>query len=468
MPTLSAGGTRTYTRLTEQHVTELRALLGAEWVSTRQADLDLHARDQSFHPPTPPEVVLWPETTQQVSAVLRFANAQRIAVTAWGAGSSLEGNPIPVHGGIVLDFTRMNKILNIRAEDFQVDVQPGITRVELNQALARHGLFFPPDPGANATLGGMIANNASGIKTIKYGATKDNVFKLQVVRADGEIIQVGTRARKDSSGYDLLHLFVGSEGTLGLVTEATLRLAPLPANFSAVLAAFEGIEPAMRAVVDIVGMGLEPSALEFVDRETIRALNADKGLKLVEAPTVIMEFNGASDDQGLAEAVEICKENGAINFESASGLEARNRLWEARHHTYESLVRQHPGMGQLITDVCVPLSNYPALVLFTDDVLAEHNLLGYKFGHAGDGNLHCNIVYDPATPEHLERARAANTLIVERGIELEGTATGEHGIGIGKRKYAVKQHGPSLALMRQIKDLLDPNWILNPGKIFLE
>jgi D-lactate dehydrogenase (cytochrome) len=313
----------------------------------------------------------------------------------------------------------------------------------------------------------MIGNNASGIKTIKYGATKDNVMRLEVVQANGNVIHLGTRARKDSSGYDLLHLFIGSEGTLGVVTEATLKIAPLPANFSASLAAFEGIEPAMQAVVDIVGAGLSPSALEFLDVETVRALKADKGLSLVEAPTLIVEFNGASDDEGLAEAEEICRENGAIHFEAASGLEARNRLWEARHHTYESLVRQHPNQSQLIMDVCVPLSRYPEIVLYADEVLTEHQLLGYKFGHAGDGNLHINVIYDPNSAPHLERVQAVNALIVERAIELDGTATGEHGVGIGKRKFIIRQHGPALDVMRQIKDLFDPNWILNPGKIFL-
>jgi D-lactate dehydrogenase (cytochrome) len=456
-----------FTRLAAHHHTALTAIVGADRLSARQADLDLHSRDQSFHEASPPEVILWPETTAEVSAILRFANAERIPVTAWGAGSSLEGNPIPVYGGIVLDFTRMNQIVAVRAEDFQVDVQPGITRLELNQALARHGLFFPPDPGANATIGGMVANNSSGIKTIKYGATKDNVMRLEVVRADGDVITVGSRARKDSSGYDLLHLFVGSEGTLGLVTEATLKLAPLPAKFSAVLAAFDNIEAVMQSVVEIVGAGLEPSALEFLDVETARALNLDKHLGLLELPHVLMEFNGASDEQGVSEATEICQGNGAVKITTAAGLEERNRLWQARHHTYETLLRLHPGQAQQIVDVCVPLSRFPEMVLFANQVLAEHRLLGYKFGHAGDGNLHINIIYDKADLDMFKQVKHVNGIIVERAIDLEGTSTGEHGTGIGKRGFAVRQHGPAIDLMRQIKHLLDPNGILNPGKIFL-
>jgi len=240
----------TYTKVTDRHVAELATVLVAERVSVRDADLELHARDQSFHKAHLPEVVVWPTSAAEVSGVLKLANEACIAVTAWGAGTSLEGNPLAVYGGIVMDLSRMDKIVSVRAEDFQVDVQPGVTRVDLNKALARHGLYFPPDPGANASIGGMIGNNAAGIKTIKYGATKDNVMRLEVVLANGEILHVGTRARKDSSGYDLLHLFVGSEGTLGIVTEATLKLAPLPANFSAVLAAFETIPTAMQAVID--------------------------------------------------------------------------------------------------------------------------------------------------------------------------------------------------------------------------
>ena len=453
-----------YTKLTDQHVAEICAMFGTEQVSVREADLNLHSRDQSFHEAHPPDMVIWPESTEEVSQILRYAHAACIPVTAWGAGTSLEGNPLAVYGGIILDLSRMNRILDIRAEDFQVDVQPGVTRLDLNKALARYGLFFAPDPGANASIGGMIANNSSGIKTIKYGATKDNVMRLEAVLASGDVLKVGTRARKDSSGYDLLHLFIGSEGTLGIVTEATLKLAPVPANFSAVIAAFESINAAMQAVVDIVGAGLDPSALEFVDKETINALDIDKGLTWAVAPTILMEFNGNSDDQGLVAALDICKENGATSFESAAGLEQRNRLWEVRHHTYESLLRLHPEETQLIMDVAVPLSKYPELVMFANDVLVEHNLIGYKFGHAGDGNLHINILYKPET---LEVAQAANALIIERAIELEGTATGEHGVGIGKREFIVKQHGASLDVMRQVKSLLDPNWILNPGKIFL-
>jgi D-lactate dehydrogenase (cytochrome) len=456
----------TYTQITTEHIAKLIALLDEARVSSREADLSLHSRDQSFHAAHLPEVVIWPETSQEISQILRYANEMRIPVTPWGAGTSLEGNSIPVHGGILLNLNRMNRIVEVYPDDFQVDVEPGVTRIELNKTLSHHGLFFPPDPGANASIGGMIANNASGIKTIKYGATKDNIMRLEVVLANGEVLHLGTRARKDSSGYDLLHLFIGSEGTLGIITQATLKLAPLPANYSAVLASFKGIEPAMRSVVEIMGAALEPSALEFVDVETVQALKADKGLNIFEAPTLLIEFNGSSDNEGLTEALQICRANGAINVESASGLEERNRLWQARHGTYESLLRKHPGKSQLHLDAAVPPSKYPELVLFADQMLREYNIIGYKFGHAGDGNLHTNMIYDPAISGQFEICLEANERIVARAIELGGTATGEHGVGIGKRKFMAKQHGTAYEAMRQVKQLFDPNGILNPGKIF--
>ncbi len=457
-----------FNALSAEHLTFLENLLGADRLSTRSADLELHARDQSFHTPHPPDVILLPETTAEVSAILRYANANRLPVTAWGVGTSLEGNSIAVRGGIMLDFARMTQLLEVRAEDFQADVQPGITRIELNKALARYGLFFTPEPGANATIGGMIATNAAGIKTIKYGATRENVLALEVVKADGEVLKVGTQARKNSAGYSLLHLFIGSEGTLGIITRATLKLAPIPSEYSAVLAAFSTVESAIQAVVEIVGAGLEPTALEFVDKETVQALNRDKGTAFAVAPTVIMEFIGAGEGEQLQLALDICRENGAAHFEAAHGTEARNKLWEVRHHTYESLVRVHPNKAQKIIDIAVPISRYPEIVLYSDTALREHNLIGYKFGHAGDGNLHINVIHTPNDAAELARVEAANDQIVRRAIMLGGTATGEHGVGIGKRKFMAAQYGAAYDLMRQIKGLFDPNGILNPGKIFTD
>lgn len=457
-----------YQPVTPDVLTALIAMLDSDRVSTRDADRARHSRDQSFHAAHFPDAVLYPESAQEISQVLRFATERRIPVTPYGTGSSLEGNPIPMYGGIVLNFSRMNRILAIRPQEFQIDVQAGVGRYEVNAAAAQHRLFFPPDPGANAMIGGMIGNNSSGTKTIKYGATRDNVMQMEVVKADGSILTVGSRTRKDSSSFGLLHLFIGAEGTLGIVTAATLKLHVLPQNFSAVLAAFPTIQAAMQTVLQIMAAGLDPSALELMDSETIRAIRTGKGMHdLTVAPTVIMEFNGASDNEGLAAALDICRENGATDFRSARGKEERDALWETRHHTYDTLMALHPTQSQLIMDCCVPLTQYPVLVSFAADVLDEYGVMGYKFGHAGDGNLHINLMYDPKVPAELERAREVNAIIVRRAIELGGTATGEHGIGIGKRGFMEQQHGSSLETMRQIKTLFDPAWILNPGKMFL-
>ncbi len=446
----------------------LETIVTPERVSTAEAVRTQHARDQSSHQPHLPDIVVWPQTTAEVSAVLRFANEAEIPVTAWGAGTSIEGNPIPVRGGIILDFQQMNRILDIHAEDFQVTVQPGLLYKDMNQVLARHGLFFAPDPGANASIGGMIANNAAGIRTVKYGATRDNVLAMEVVLASGEVIRSGSRSVKQSSGYDLTHLFIGSEGTLGIVTEATLKLAPLPEHFSAVTAAFPTVKAAARAVFGIIGSGLGPAALEMLDATAIEILNTYEDFDLVTAPNLFMEFNGASEAT-LREELElvemICQETGCQHFQSGVGREARNRLWRARHHLFETLVRHYAGQTYLLTDVAVPISRYPALVAAAADKMAEFGFNGNFIGHAGDGNLHTAIFFAP----HNEAARAnalkVNDYLVEQALALGGTSTGEHGVGLGKQKYMAREHGKALDLMRQIKALLDPKGILNPGKV---
>ena len=447
----------------------LVSVAGQVHVSARGADLDQHARDQSFHQAHRPAVVVWPGSSQEISAILGYANQRRIPVTPWGAGTSLEGNPIPVYGGIVLDTLRMDRILGIRAEDFQVDVQTGIRYQDMNAVLARQGLFFAPDPGANASLGGMIANNAAGSRALRYGTTKDNVLRLQVVLASGEIIRTGTRASKTSSGYDLVHLFTGSEGTLGVITEATLRLDPLPGQFSAVIAAFPGVGGATQAVTSIMGSGLLPAALEFLGPATVRILNASGEFKLPEHPVLLMEFHSVTEaglKEELALVNELCLEEGCLSFESGLGRGERDRMWRARHQTYEILVRSNPGLAFLIVDVAVPVSKYPRLVSLSEEAMSRTGLQGYLVGHAGNGNLHPLIPYDPQDPDSYARAAAANREIVAAAISVDGTATGEHGVGIGKRRFMAQEHGDSLNVMRAIKATIDPNGILNPGKIF--
>ncbi len=453
----------------DQDLAFLRDVVGADWVSTAQADRDQHSRDQSFQKPHLPDVVVWPKTTDQVSAILQYANERRIPVTAWGAGTSLEGHCIPVFGGIVLDFHRMDRIVAIHAEDFQVDVQPGVLYKNMNEKLARYGLFFPPDPGANASIGGMVANNAAGIRTVKYGATRENVLALEVVLADGRVIRCGTHAHKSSSGYDLVHLFIGSEGTLGIVTEATLKLWPLPDRFSAGVAAFNTVDAAAQAVYEIMGSGLSPAALELLDTNMVRLLNQEENVGLPESPILFMEFHAATQaalEEELKLVEEICADNGCTSFQAGFGPDARRRLWHARHHAYETLVRTNPDYDFVILDVAVPISRYPALVRRTRELSESYDLPCYSLGHAGDGNLHVTPAYIPDDPASMARAQQFNAELVRYALELGGTATGEHGVGVGKRKFMAAEHGESLTVMRQIKQLLDPNGILNPGKIF--
>lgn len=448
---------------------DLQQRLPADRLSATQADRAQHAKDQSAHHAVLPEVVIWPESTAEVSAVLKYANARGVPVTAWGAGSSLEGNPIPLRGGIVLDFTRMNRILTLHAADFQVTVQPGLFYKDMNRELAKHGLFFPPDPGANASLGGMLANNAAGTRTVKYGAMRDNVLALEVVLASGEVIRTGSRSVKQSSGYDLTHLFVGSEGTLGLITEATLKLFPLPEHFSAATAAFATVRQAAAVVYEIIGSGLEPSALELLDATAVEIINASAGFGLPVAPNLFLEFSGASPaalEERLAAVEDICRVHGCVSYRAGVGRDERARLWEARHHAFEAHLRFFPGQDYIVTDFAVPISQYPALVAYASEAMAQLGFKGSILSHAGDGNAHVVVFYPPDDTALRDKVLDFNARLVQRAIELGGTSTGEHGVGLGKQKFMELEHGPgALNVMRQIKRLLDPNNILNPGKV---
>lgn len=448
---------------------DLKSVFGEANVSAAQSVLQQHSHDQSSHRAFRPDAVVWPEDVQQVSAVAAYAHQRSIPLVGWGAGSSLEGNPIPVRGGIVVDFQRMNQIVTVHAEDFQVTVQPGILYKDMNRQLARYGLFFAPDPGANASIGGMIANNAGGTRTVKYGATRDNVLALEVVLANGEIIRTGSRSVKQSAGFDLTHLFIGSEGTLGLVTQATLRLSPIPERFSAALAAFSSVEEAANAVYGIMGSGIVPAAIELLDSNSIGYIQAAGHFDLPPMPHLLLELHGASEvalNEELALVQMICEECGTQSFTAGVGRDERNRLWEGRHNLLESMLRMHPGETYLITDVAVPISALPKIVAFANQLMQEKGLKGALFGHAGDGNLH-TICFSPFDSEGTIRSlNEFNQQVTTKAIALNGTCTGEHGVGIGKRKYLIPEYGaPAVALMGQLKQLLDPAGILNPGKI---
>ena len=460
-----------FNRLQDAHVQKLKTIVAPDRVSTGSSVLNLHARDMSHHPACSPEAVVWPTSAGEVADILRFANENLIPIVGWGAGSSLEGNPIPVKKGIVLDFTSMNRILDIRTEDFQVDVEPGVIYQDLNQQLKDTGLFFPPDPGARATLGGMIANNASGTRTVYYGSTKDYVLQLTTVLASGETIKLGARVAKSSSGYNLLNLFVGSEGTLGIVVKATLRLAGLPETFSAAVMTFPTVNAAARAVFDIKRYGLNPAALELLGPECVELLNRRKGLGLEVSPTLFVEFHGPSLAY-LSEIIEmaqsICEDDGCSTFRSGLGVEERNRIFEARHELGEIIMTEHPDCDILIMDVAVPITAFEGIFDETYARIQEAGIKGYAFSHAGDGNLHINLTGRKGHAKDWELIHGISESIVASAIAAGGTATGEHGVGIGKQKFMEKEHGSSMQWMKKIKTLLDPNGILNPGKIFPE
>jgi len=461
--------THHFTSLNDTHAEALSAIVGADNLSRRGADLDLHNRDQSRHPMGNAQAVVWPHTAEQIAAVLKYCNAERIPVTPWGVGTSLEANPLARYGGVSLSMEKMTRIIEVHGDDFQVTVEPGIGHKDLNAHLTRFGLFFPPDPGANATIGGMLANNAAGIRTVKYGASKDNVLKMQVALADGRLIWVGSRSIKQSSGYDLLHLFVGSEGTLGVITQATLKLVPVPTLMSAVIASFPSVAAAVEAVVAVRGSGLDPAALEFIDAKQSGLLRDHAGVDLEEKPTLLMEFHALIPEAleyGLRQVREICEGLGATRIKTTTDNAERTKLWSVRHHAYETLVRLHPGYTFLIDDVAVPISQYPALIGYVEDLVAQHGIRAYMKGHAGDGNIHCEFPYKDAN--ELKVVEKINDLIVSKAIELGGTATGEHGVGTGKAHHMPHEHGEALEVMRAIKATLDPNGILNPGKIFPE
>ena len=457
-------------QFTPTQIDALSALVSPDRFSTGQSNRELHIKDISPHRGKLPAGIIWPTSTEEVSAILGYTYGDSIPVTPWGAGTSTEGNPLPVLGGLVMDMTRMDRVLAIRPQDLQADVQPGVFRKTLNAQTGRSGLFFPPDPGADATIGGMIANNASGVQTIKYGATKDYVMRLVVVLPDGRMIHTGGKAHKSSSGYDLTRLFVGSEGTLGVVTEATLKLAGIPVAHLAATVTFDTLQAASETVAVLIGSGLAPAALELLTPELIALMNREKNLGLVEKPSLFCEFHGISEtalSETAALAEELCRDCGALDFKTGVSESERKELWRARHEAWETIHRAFPGRETLIVDAAVPISSYPQMVVFSQQQLDEQNAVGFVFGHAGDGNLHVVMVGDPAKTGEWGALEAINHNIVHRAVEVGGTCTGEHGIGIGKRQFMQLEHGGGYDLMKQIKDLIDPKGLMNPGKMFL-
>jgi len=446
----------------------LATRFGAQF-STAPAVCAQHGRDESPFDVPPPAAVVFCESTQDVADAVKLAAAHDYPVIAFGAGSSLEGQLLAVQGGISLDLTRMNRVRDIAAEDMLATVQAGVTRLQLNDALRHTGLFFPIDPGADATLGGMTATRASGTNAVRYGTMRDNVLALTVVLADGRVVRTGTRARKSSAGYDLTRLMVGSEGTLGIITEVTVRLYPQPEAVAAAVCSFPGVAQAVDCTIAIIQSGIPIARCELMDANAVRAVNAHDHLGLPEQPLLLMEFHGSpAGVREQAQAVQaIAAEHEGSDFAWADTPEERTRLWKARHHAYLSALQTKPGCRCVTTDTCVPISRLAESINAT---IAEADAAGLPYfvvGHVGDGNYHIGYLIDPAKPEERELAETLNARLVRRALALGGTCSGEHGIGLHKQDFLIEEAGDdALDLMRAIKRALDPKGILNPGKIF--
>jgi D-lactate dehydrogenase (cytochrome) len=441
----------------------------AERVSTAQAVREHHGRDESPFDPALPDGVVYARSTEEVQAIVKLCAQHDVPIIPYGNGSSLEGHLLAVQGGLSIDLSEMKDVISINAEDLTVTVQPGISRKQLNEALKDTGLFFPIDPGADASIGGMTATRASGTNAVRYGTMRENVLGLTVVTADGRIVKTGTRARKSSAGYDLTRLFVGSEGTLGVITEITVRLYPQPEAISAAVCAFPSMGDAVRAVIETIQMGVPIARVEFVDKLAVKAINKHSNLTLRESPMLFFEFHGT--ESGVKEQAEtvqdITAQNQGTDFEWASRPEDRSRLWNARHSAYFAMLQLKPGCRAITTDVCVPISRLAECVIETEQDLLKSSLPCPIVGHVGDGNFHVAMLLDPARPEELEEAEGINHRIVSRALKMGGTCTGEHGVGLHKMGFLVEEHGEdAIGVMRAIKHALDPRNLMNPGKIF--
>ncbi|BCO25368.1 FAD-linked oxidoreductase [Rhodoferax lithotrophicus] len=428
-----------------------------------------HGRDESAFTVPPPAAVVFAQNTQDVSDAVKLAAQYKVPVIPFGVGSSLEGHLLAVQGGISLDVSRMNQVLAINAEDLTVTVQPGVTRTQLNAAVKSTGLFFPIDPGADATIGGMSATRASGTNAVRYGTMRENVLALEVVTASGEVIRTGTRAKKSSAGYDLTRLMVGSEGTLGIMTEITVKLYPLPESVMAATVSFDSLADAVNTTIQIIQMGVPIARCELLDANTIRMVNAHSKLSLREGAMLLMEFHGSP--AGVQEQVEtvqaIAAEFGGQTFEWASTPEERTRLWTARHNAYFAGIQSRPGCKAITTDTCVPISHLADALLDSVTEAQASGLTYFLVGHVGDGNFHVGYLIDPDKPEERVLAEKLNHQLVHRALKLGGTCTGEHGVGLHKMDFLVTETGAgAVSMMRVIKQALDPDNILNPGKIF--
>ncbi len=454
--------------LTPSIQAEFEKAFGRQFV-TSLAVREHHAQDESAYDKTLPEAVIFARSVEDVVQAVKLCNTHNIPVVAFGAGTSIEGHILPIHGGITLDLSEMNKVLSVDDQDFTVTVEPGVLRHQLNDEIRHTGLYFPIDPGANASIGGMVSTRASGTTAVKYGTMRENVLSLKVVTADGELIRTSSRAAKSSAGYDLTRLFIGSEGTLGIVVEITLKVYPIPEEIIAAVCAFPSLEDAVNCTVMVRQSGTNIGRVEFLDANAIRAVNQYSHLNLKELPTLFFEFHGSST--GIQEQIELIKELaqecGGADFEWATKTEERSRLWTARHNAYFASLQLRPNSRSITTDVCVPISSLAQCVSETAEDLKSIDFPWTVLGHVGDGNFHVLMMIDPHNDAEREQAEALNHRLVQRAIAMDGTCTGEHGIGIHKMEFLKEELGlPVIDMMRRVKKAFDPKNILNPGKIF--
>jgi D-lactate dehydrogenase (cytochrome) len=448
-------------------ISALKALLGSR-ATDAPSVREHHSHGESYHPPAAPDVVCFPRSTDEVVEIVRISRQFQLPIVPFGAGTSLEGHVHAVRGGITISMREMNRVLRVSPEDLDATVEAGVTRVQLNKALSNTGLMFPIDPGADATIGGMAATRASGTTAVRYGTMRDNVLGVTAVLADGRIVHAGTRARKSAAGYDLTRLFVGSEGTLGVITEVTVRLHPRPEAVSAAVCSFDSIRGAVDTVIATIQLGIPVARIELLDDRHLDAINRYSKTSYPVAPTLLFEFYGDSDQHVISQAETVqalATERGGHAFQWATRPEDRERLWDARHNAHYAALAMRPGCRSWSTDVCVPISKLSDCVVQTQDDHAGLSFPVLMVGHAGDGNFHLVYLLDPNSPEEHEQARQLNERMVARALAMAGTCTGEHGVGYGKMKFLEAEHGEGLSVMRDIKRALDPDNRMNPGKV---
>ncbi len=447
-------------------IEDLKTLLGSR-LSQSPSDLETHGKSETHFPMAAPDAIAYVQSREEVIKVVKICAAHECPVIGWGTGTSLEGHTAALCGGVSVDFSQMKRVLQINEEDMTVRVEPGLTRQALNEELRATGLFFPVDPGANASVGGMASTGASGTTTVRYGNMRANVLSLGVVLADGRFIETGNYAPKTSAGYDLTSLFIGSEGTLGLFTHLTLRLHPQPEAISAGIVAFADMNNAVKAVTQTIQMGLPMARIEFVDTATTKAFNDYANAAMSHMPHLLFELHGSEDGvaKGAEMFEEICSELGGQDYKWSTKTEERNALWAMRHNAYYAVLASKPGARALVTDICVPISKLGEAVLDTATDIAKSQIEGPILGHVGDGNFHAILLVDPASSSDIEEAARLSDRMVERALALGGTSTGEHGVGIGKLKFMDKEHGFGWDVMGEIKKAIDPLNIMNPGKL---